>query len=101
MKKLIALVLLTISTTAIAGPYGHNGHGHWHHHSRPGPWVWVAPAVIGGMIGYEISRNQPVVVQQQPVIVQQPVVVQQQNCSPWTEIQMPDGRIYKERTCTQ
>ena len=68
---------------------------------------WVGPALIGGVIGYEISRppvyNPPVVVQQQPpvVIQQQPVVVQGQNCSPWTQVQNPDGSITTTRTCTQ
>ena len=33
---------------------------------------WVAPAVIGGVIGYEIARPAPVVVQQPPVIYTQP-----------------------------
>ena len=101
MKKLIALVLLTISASAMAQHY-HGHHGHWRHYGGPSPWVWVAPAVIGGVIGYEISRSQPVVVQQQPVIVQQPVVQQQQqNCSPWTEVQNPDGTITRTRTCQQ
>jgi len=36
------------------------------------------------------------------VIIQQPqVIVQQENCSPWREVQTYDGRIYRERTCTQ
>jgi len=73
-------------------------------------WGWVAPVFIGGVVGYEIARNQPPVIQQQPVIVQQPpVIVQQpvpyygqtQVCSEWKEIQTPDGRTYRERTCTQ
>jgi hypothetical protein len=38
---------------------------------------WVAPALIGGIVGYELSRPRyyepaPVIVQQQPVYVQQP-----------------------------
>ena len=58
-----------------------------------------------GNIGYEIARppvytQPPVVVQQPPVIVQQsPVVVQGQNCSPWTQIQNPDGSVTTTRTC--
>lgn len=37
---------------------------------------WVAPAVIGGVIGYELSRPAPVIVQQPPVYVTpQPSVV--------------------------
>jgi len=41
---------------------------------------WVGPALIGGIIGYELGRPNTVYVQQQPVIIQQqqPVIIQQQ-----------------------
>jgi len=79
MKKLIAVLLLATSTLASA----HDGrgfrggyYGGYHHGSGIG---WVAPAVIGGVIGYELARPETVVVeQQQPsVIVQQPQTVVQ------------------------
>ena len=44
---------------------------------------------------------------QQTVVVQKPQeVIQQQpgpnaNCTDWKEVQTSDGKIYKERTCTQ
>ena len=38
---------------------------------------WVAPAIIGGVIGYELSR--PNVIVQPPVIVQQPQVISDPN----------------------
>jgi hypothetical protein len=100
MKKILAVVLLTASASAMAQ---HHHHGHWHHRGGPSPWVWVAPTIIGGVIGYEIAKNQPpVIVQQPPVVVQQPTVtVQPVNCSPWTEIQNPDGTITRTRTCAQ
>lgn len=101
-KKILLLALLGTSS-AFANPYGHHhhGHGHWHHRGGPSPWVWVAPTIIGGVIGYEIARNQPpIVVQQPPVIIQNPPVVVT-NCSPWTEIQNPDGTITRTRTCSQ
>ena len=97
MKRLIALILITLSATAMAQ----------HHHHRHNGWGyngWIAPVIVSGVIGYEIARRQ------QPVIVQQPVVVQPapyygqtpvQSCTAWTEIQTADGRIYRERTCTQ
>ena len=97
MKRLVALILITLSATAMAQ----------HHHHRHNGWGyngWIAPVIVSGVIGYEIARRQP------PVIVQQPVVVQPapyygqipvQSCTAWSEIQMPDGRIYRERTCTQ
>jgi len=77
MKKLaLALALLAVVGTAGAqahccyrGGYYHGGYG----------LGWVAPAVVGGVIGYELSRPNTVVVeQQQPsVIVQQPQTVVQ------------------------
>lgn len=98
MKKLLAFGLIAIST--IASAQHHHHHGYWRHGGGSN-WYWVAPTVIGGVIGYEIARNQqPVVVQQQPVIVQPPVTVQQ-NCSPWTEVQNSDGTITRTRTCSQ
>jgi hypothetical protein len=101
MKKLLAVFLLLIAGTASAQHFHHH-HGYWQR-GYNGGWNWVAPTIIGGVIGYEIARNQtPVVVQQQPVIVQQPAtVIQSQNCSPWTETQNPDGTITRTRTCAQ
>lgn len=104
MKRLITLFLLTISVSAMAQP----GFRYYHHGYYPGPnYSWVAPTIIGGVIGYEIARNQPPVVVQQPVVVQPapvpPATVyygQTTNCTAWTEIQTADGRIYRERTCT-
>ena len=98
MKRLVALFLITLSATAMAQHHHHHRHGGWGYNG------WIAPVIVSGVIGYEIARRQ------QPVIVQQPVVVQPapyygqtpvQSCTAWTEIQMPDGRIYRERTCTQ
>ena len=98
MKKLIALVLFTLSTTAMAQHHHHHRHNGWGYNG------WIAPVIVRGVIGYEIARRL------QPVIVQQPVVVQPapyygqtpvQSCTAWTEVQVPDGRIYRERTCTQ
>jgi len=99
MKKfIVALSLLTLAGTAMAQHYhGLRHHGHYGH--RGHGW-WIAPVVIGA-IGYELGRQQTVVVQQP-----QPVVIQQQpgqtvTCTEWREIQTPDGRSYRERTCSQ
>jgi hypothetical protein len=96
MKKLLAILLLTASVSAMAQHgYGFRPHGYY-----GGGWGWVAPTVVGGVVGYEIARSQqPVIIQQQqqPVIIQQP----QQLCSPWTETQQPDGTITRTRTCSQ
>lgn len=103
MKKvLLAFLIAVAAVPAFAGP--HHGHGHGHSHWRPahgGGWTWVVPAIIGGAVVYSATRPDPVVVQQ-PVIVQQPAqVTPGQNCSPWTEIQNPDGSITRTRTCSQ
>jgi hypothetical protein len=106
MKQLIALILLTSSVSAMA----QHGLRYHHHGYYPGyNYGWVAPTIIGGVIGYEIARNQtPPVIVQQPVIVQPapvpPATVyygQTQTCTAWNEIQTADGRIYRERTCSQ
>jgi hypothetical protein len=105
MKKLLAVFILC----AGMGSCVTQAHAQWHHHGyQRGGWGmgWVAPAVVGGVIGYELSRPryyEPPVVVQQPVIVQQPVytVTPQPNCTVWTETQHPDGTITRTRTCTQ
>jgi hypothetical protein len=126
MKKLIALLLLTLgASTAMAQHhgYGHgkghgngyrNLHGHHGHYARGhvgGGWGWAVPAAIGGLIVYQATRPQSVIVQPPPVVYQQaPVVIQQpsdysnlqnQNCTAWTEVQSSDGSITRTRTCTQ
>jgi len=103
MKKFVTLILLASSLSAQAQP----GFRYHHHHGYyPGyNYGWVAPTIIGGMIGYEMARNYPPVVVQQPVIVQQaPATVyygQTQACTEWIEIQQPDGTITRTRTCRQ
>ena len=74
MKKL----LLALSMLAIVG----SANAQWHHHGgyyRGGCYGcggnWIAPALIGGVIGYELSKPQTVYVEPQPVIVQQPSVI--------------------------
>lgn len=41
---------------------------------------WVGPALIGGVIGYELAR--PPVIVQQPILIQQPQVVYTQPVPP-------------------
>ena len=96
MKKILITLSLLLSSPVFAQHF----HNHYHGGYRSG---WVGPAVLGGVIGYELSRPYTVVVQQQPVIVQQPSIVYQpnQNCSPWVETQHQDGTITRTRTCTQ
>lgn len=67
MKKILAVVLLSFASLANA-----HGYGYGYHHSGN----WVGPALIGGIIGYQMAQPRTVIVQQPaPVIVQQPQVV--------------------------
>ena len=99
MKKiLVALSLLAVTGTAMAQHHGH-GFRHHGHHRGPSMGWWVAPVVVGA-IGYELGRQQ-IIVQQQPVVIQQQNVPPSITCTDWKETQGFDGKIYRERTCTQ
>jgi hypothetical protein len=96
MKRLVALILITLSATVMA--QHHHRHGGWGYNG------WIAPVIVSGVIGYEIARRQPQVIVQQPVVIQPAPYYGQtpvQSCTAWNEIQTADGRIYRERTCTQ
>ena len=93
MKKLIALLLLGLVMSAQAQ--------HHHHHRHGGNWV--APVIVGGVIGYALTRNynEPVYnygYVPPPVIVQPPL---RSVCTPWTETQYADGTVTRTRTCSQ
>ena len=99
MKKiLVALSLVALTGTAMAQHHGH-GFRHHGHHRGPSMGWWVAPVVIGA-ISYELGRQQ-VIVQQQPIVIQQQTVPPSITCTDWKEVQTSDGKIYRERTCTQ
>ena len=77
-KTFLALSLIALLGTASAQAHGPYRMGGWHGgyvHGGCYGCGWVAPALIGGVIGYELARPETVVVEQQPVIVQQPSVV--------------------------
>jgi hypothetical protein len=101
MKKiLLALSLLAVTGTAMAQHYHGHGIRHHGHYRGPGVGWWVAPVVVGA-IGYELGRQQ-VIVQQQPVVIQQQQTVPPSiTCTEWKEVQSSDGKIYRERTCSQ
>ena len=66
MKKLIAVTIIALSTTACAhGPHGHHSSG------------WFTPLIIGGAVGYVFSQsqNKPVQVIPQPGIIYQTPVM--------------------------
>jgi hypothetical protein len=80
MKKIItALALIGLTTTpALADGYRghhggyHGGYGHYgnHYHGND----WIAPAIIGGIVGYAIAQPRTVYVQPQPQVIYQPQV---------------------------
>ena len=99
MKKLfITLALACVTLPALAQHHGHRHHNHNHHYRGPGYGGWVAPLIIGGTIGYTLTRPEPVIIQQPIYIEQQPMPLNQ-NCGPWKEVWTSDGKIYRERTC--
>lgn len=69
MRRIILASLLAMSLvgTAHADRWRHGG-GHYYYHPNYG---WAIPAVIGGVIVYEATKQPSVIVQQQPVYVQQ------------------------------
>jgi hypothetical protein len=93
MKKLlIALSLVALSTSALAherGGYRGGYHGYYHGGGCYG-CGWVAPALIGGVIGYELAQPR-VIYEQAPVVIQQPPVVYQQ-APTTTEYSCPVGQ---------
>jgi hypothetical protein len=104
MKKLIAILLLTLTaTTAMAQHHGHGGY----YRTNGG---WVAPALIGGIIGYGIARPYyppvytapPVVYAPPPVYYPQPPVYYQQPTQPQScqrvIIQNEQGQFIREET---
>lgn len=107
MKRFIAVSLLCLASVPAMAQ--HRSHGYYatgvphHHYHRHHGGQWVAPLIIGGVIGYAVTRNpDPVIVQQPPVIVQQPQIINNNpTCGPWIETLQHDGSIVRQRTCTQ
>jgi hypothetical protein len=99
MIKTIVFASLTLFSSALFAQHWQHGHRHHGHARYYGHSGWVAPLIIGGVVGAVIA-NRPV--QAETVIIQrQPIYVPQESCTPWKEIQTPDGQTYRERTCTQ
>lgn len=106
MKRILAAAILVLSSVPVQAQHRHHGayatgvpHHHYYPKHRHNHGAWVAPLIIGGVVGYAITRNQ-----NDTVIVQQPPVVYQYNtpnCSYWVETLQPDGTIVRQRTCTQ
>ena len=67
-KTILALSLLAIVGTAQAHE-GFRGYRGEYYHGGCYGCGWVAPALIGGVIGYELSRPTTVYVEPQPSVV--------------------------------
>ena len=67
-KTILALSLLAIVGTASAHE-GFRGYRGGYYHGGCYGCGWVAPALIGGVIGYELSRPSTVYVEPQPSVV--------------------------------
>jgi len=68
MNKLLQTLILA-SLTLVSGVSQANPNHYYPHHHRHGHsnlYGWVAPLVIGGVVGYVITRPQTVVIQQPP-----------------------------------
>ena len=80
MKRLILISALLSASIASADACCYRG-GYYHHGYNGG---WVAPALIGGVLGYELAQPRTVVVEQPPAVVytQPPMVVQQPGYAP-------------------
>jgi len=106
MKKiLLALSLLALTGSAMAHHHHGHGfrhqghHGHHGHYNHRGHGWWVGPVIVGA-IGYELGRQQTIVVQQQPQVnVQVPPPINKEICTPWTETYSSDGTITRTRNC--
>ena len=78
--KILSLVLMLVIGTASAQAHGPYRIGGWHggYYGGGCGGCWIAPAVIGGVVGYELTRPTTVYVEPQPsVIVQQSQTVVQ------------------------
>ena len=70
MNKLLQLLTLASLTLVSGVSQANPNHYYPHHHRHSSPYGWVAPLVIGGVVGYAITRPQTVVMQQPPNIYQ-------------------------------
>lgn len=70
-------------------------HAHWAR-GPVGAWGWMVPAIVGGVVVYEAARQQPPIMVQPQTSSLTPQNLQ--NCSPWTEVQNPNGTTTRTRT---
>ena len=82
MKKILAILLLTLSTSSFAWYHGYRGPVYVNNNN------WVAPAIVGAAVGYSLARPYyappPVYYTPPPVVYTAPPVtyIQQANPAP-------------------
>lgn len=76
MKKLLTILLLSLSTMSYADGWHHGG-GHYVYRPNYG---WVVPTVIGGVIVYSVTRPSP------PEVVYVPTPVSPPPSAPYWRI---------------
>jgi len=81
-KLITSSVFSSILAMSALFAYSPGAQAQWHHHGgyyRGGCYGcgWVAPALIGGVIGYELNRPNTVYVEPAPVYVPPPIVYTQ------------------------
>ena len=103
MKKFILATIIGMSMigSAVANdrhyrPY-HRPHVQHHHHGHR----WVAPLIIGGAIGYGVTRyyGPPAVYSDAPVVVHQPPVVVAPQCTRYIYQDSYGNTIREETRC--
>ena len=100
MKKVLLVVMLMLTTVMASAQWHHHHDGYCSYRGGYGGG-WIGPAIIGGVIGYELSRpspvytQPPVIIEQQPVVVQQSVIQQPPIGYHWQEMIDPQTNIRK------
>ena len=90
MKKLFAGFIIALLSCSVMAQHGyrpshrqhHNHHNHYRNHS------WVAPLVIGGAVGYALTRP--------PVVIEQPVIINTQPIHGIDDVVYINGRYYRK-----
>lgn len=92
--RLTLIVLLGLLACVEASAQHRHFHPHYpHYRNHPNHgWVWVVPTVVGGIVTYELIK------QQQPVIAQPPTKTLV--CGPWIEREQ-DNKVVRERVCEE
>lgn len=108
MKKFVLAIVIAMSMigSAVANDRHHRPHHRphvqHHHHGHHGHHRWVAPLIIGGAIGYGVTRYYsppPVYYPDQPVVMHRPPVVVAPQCTRYIYQDSYGNTIREETRC--